>query len=102
GVGPLLDTRLMELVFSIPPVPWCQKKELIRRSFSGELPPEVLRRPKATLTGFFERQVEAWRASRSGTELALSEGTREFVDSRMVAHTLQMGSVEDVLAGWRA
>ena len=100
-VWPLLDTRLMEFVFAIPPVPWCQKKELIRRSFRGELPPEVLRRPKATLTGFFERQVAAWRASRSGTELALSEGTREFVDSHMVAHTLQMGSVEDVLAAWR-
>ncbi len=48
-VWPLLDTRVIDFVFSIPPVPWCQRKELIRQSFRGELPDEVLSRKKSPL-----------------------------------------------------
>ncbi|HET6930520.1 MAG TPA: hypothetical protein VFI45_09390, partial [Candidatus Acidoferrum sp.] len=33
----------------LPPVPWCIDKELGRRAMKGELPEEVLARPKAPL-----------------------------------------------------
>lgn len=54
---PLTDARLLAFVFSIPPIPWCQRKELTRAVFAGELPPEVTRRPKSPVRG--DRQVIA-------------------------------------------
>lgn len=100
-VWPLLDTRVLEFVFSIPPVPWCQRKELLRRAFRGELPDEILRRPKSPLRGYFEWQVAQWRASRGPEEIPFGDGIREFVDTRGVADTLQRGSAWDVSAAWR-
>jgi asparagine synthase (glutamine-hydrolysing) len=100
-VWPFLDTRVIEFVFSIPPVPWCQGKELVRRAFRGELPDEILERPKSPLNRFFERQVATWRESRRPEKIALGDGVREFVDSRMVAGTLESGSLQDVSAAWR-
>jgi asparagine synthase (glutamine-hydrolysing) len=100
-VWPLLDTRVIEFVFSVPPVPWCQKKELLRRAFRDDLPAPVIARPKSPLRGFYERQVHEWRAMRASSEFTLSERVREFVDSRSVAHTLHEGSVWDTIAAWR-
>ena len=44
---PLTDARVISYVWSIPPIPWCQAKELTRVAFRAELPMEVLRRAKA-------------------------------------------------------
>jgi len=101
-VWPLLDTRVIEFVFSIPPVPWCQRKELLRCAFRGELPDEVLRRRKSPLSGYYEAQVARWRTARGGVAPALNEAIREFVDTRRVVDTLQRGSVAEVLVAWRA
>ncbi|MEJ7810642.1 MAG: asparagine synthase-related protein [Gemmatimonadaceae bacterium] len=46
---PLLDTRLIAYVVSIPAIPWCQHKELARVAMQGILPEPVLRRPKSGL-----------------------------------------------------
>jgi asparagine synthase (glutamine-hydrolysing) len=100
-VWPFLDTRVIEFVFSIPPVPWCQRKELVRRAFHGELPDEILERPKSPLNRFFERQVATWRESRRPEEITVGDGVREFVDSRMVGGTLERGSLGEVSAAWR-
>jgi asparagine synthase (glutamine-hydrolysing) len=101
-VWPLLDVRVVDFVFSIPPVPWCQHKELMRRAFRGELPDEVLSRKKAPLSGYFEEQVARWRAAWHSHPPALGDEVREFVDTRSVADTLKTGSVEAVLAVRRA
>lgn len=101
-VWPFLDVRLIEFVFSIPPVPWCQRKELVRRAFRGELPDEVLTRGKKPLLGFFEEQVARWRAEPHPPVAAFGDAVREFVDTRKVAHTLETGSVEKILAVRRA
>ncbi|MFI5232071.1 MAG: asparagine synthase-related protein, partial [Gemmatimonadales bacterium] len=101
-VWPLLDVRVMEFVFSIPPVPWCQRKELMRQAFRGELPDEVLARNKEPLRGFFEEQAAQWRAASLGALPPLGDAVRDFVDSRSVAHTLKTGSVEEILAVRRA
>ena len=100
-VWPLLDTRVIEFVFSIPPVPWCQRKELVRRAFRDELPGEVLRRPKSPLRGYSEAQVARWRTANRGMIHPLGDAVGEFVDTRKVARTLQTGSVAEVLAAWR-
>jgi asparagine synthase (glutamine-hydrolysing) len=100
-VWPLLDTRVIEFVFSIPPVPWCQKKELLRRAFKVELTDSILARPKAPLRGFFDGQVAAWRAREGSRAIVLSDRVRDFVDSTRALDTLKSGSTESVLATWR-
>lgn len=47
--APLLDLRMLRFLLRVPPVPWCVNKELCRRAMKGELPDQVLVRPKAPL-----------------------------------------------------
>ncbi len=98
---PLLDTRLLEFALAIPPVPWCQRKEIVRVAFRDELPAEVLRRPKTTLRGYDEAQIAVWRAARPCERLELSARTREFVDGDSALDHLRRGSATEVLGAWR-
>jgi asparagine synthase (glutamine-hydrolysing) len=100
-VWPLLDTRVIEFVFSIPPLPWCQRKELLRRAFTVELTDSIVTRPKSPLRGFYEGQVERWRATKRTSSIVLSDTLIEFVDASQVLATLRGGSTLDVLAAWR-
>jgi asparagine synthase (glutamine-hydrolysing) len=101
-VWPLLDIRVIEFVFSIPPVPWCQRKELLRRAFRGELPDDVLSRDKAPLRDTVEAQVARWRTAWQSQLPTLGGPVREFVDTRTVADTLKTGSADAILAVRRA
>jgi asparagine synthase (glutamine-hydrolysing) len=49
---PFLDSRLVDLMMSVPALPWLFNKHLLRSLMADSLPPDVLRRPKTTL-GFF-------------------------------------------------
>ena len=49
---PMLDVRLVEYLLSIPPIPWCVDKEILRVSMKRKLPEEILKRPKTPLAGF--------------------------------------------------
>lgn len=100
-VWPLLDTRVIEFVYSIPPVPWCQKKELLRRAFRGELTDSIATRPKSPLRGFFDGQVAAWRSRDRASSIVLGDSTCEFVDASRALDTLRRGSTDRVLATWR-
>jgi hypothetical protein len=35
---PMLDARLFEYAFAVPPIPWCQRKQLLRSAMAGRLP----------------------------------------------------------------
>ena len=48
---PLLDLRILRFLLRLPTLPWCADKELLRVAMRGDLPEEVLRRPKAPLAG---------------------------------------------------
>jgi asparagine synthase (glutamine-hydrolysing) len=48
---PLIDLRLVRYILSIPPVPWCDEKHILREAMANVLPAEVLRRPKTALAG---------------------------------------------------
>jgi asparagine synthase (glutamine-hydrolysing) len=54
---PLMDLRLQEYCLSLPPLPWCVKKEIVRRAMRGVLPEPVLRRPKSPLAGWPEMEL---------------------------------------------
>lgn len=49
---PMLDLRLVEYCLSLPPYPWCVRKEVLRRSMRGVLPEAVRVRPKTPLAGY--------------------------------------------------
>jgi asparagine synthase (glutamine-hydrolysing) len=46
---PFLDLRLVEYCLSLPPVPWCVHKRILRESLAGVLPDEIRKRPKSHL-----------------------------------------------------
>jgi asparagine synthase (glutamine-hydrolysing) len=48
---PLLDLRVVDYCLSLPPFPWCVKKEILRESMRGGLPDSVRLRPKTSLRG---------------------------------------------------
>src|ERR1044072_7933089 len=46
---PFIDVRLVDYLLSIPAVPWCAQKHILRRAMKDRLPPAVLHRPKTPL-----------------------------------------------------
>lgn len=48
---PFFDLRLIDYVWSIPGVPWCLDKTILRKAMRGLLAEPVRRRPKAPLAG---------------------------------------------------
>jgi asparagine synthase (glutamine-hydrolysing) len=62
---PFFDLRLVNYLLSIPPLPWCLKKEILRAAMRGLLPEPVRLRPKAPLVGspslqLFMRRDKHW------------------------------------------
>jgi asparagine synthase (glutamine-hydrolysing) len=49
---PFLDLRFLNYCLSLPPFPWCVKKEILRAAMVGVLPEPVRLRPKTSLMGF--------------------------------------------------
>jgi asparagine synthetase B (glutamine-hydrolysing) len=43
---PFLDLRLVEFMYSIPPLYWCSRKAILREAMIGYLPETILRRRK--------------------------------------------------------
>jgi asparagine synthase (glutamine-hydrolysing) len=97
---PLTDPRLLEFVFAIPPVPWCQEKTLLRRAMRDALPPAVLARPKTPLSGFFEARVAQWREA-GLADTPISPRVAPWVDVDAVRAVLRDGAPYDVLDAWR-
>lgn len=49
---PFCDLRLIDFVGRIPPVPWLEKKRLLRAAMYDIVPQPILKRPKTPLGGF--------------------------------------------------
>ena len=98
---PLLDTRILRYIFSIPPIPWCQHKELARVAYRGILPDEILDRPKTPLYGFHDTQVAAWRHQIGAHVPDVSALPREWIDRNVWKRVLSRGGSADVTAAWR-
>jgi asparagine synthase (glutamine-hydrolysing) len=97
---PLLDTRLIRFVMSVPAIPWCQDKALPRRAYKGRLPDAVLTRPKTPLNGFNEGIVAAWRMGRPDVRRP-QDPIAEWIDVTAWRRALEDGTPEAVLAAWR-
>ncbi len=48
---PLMDLRVLRFMLRLPTLPWCADKELLRLAMRGDLPEEILHRPKSPLAG---------------------------------------------------
>lgn len=84
---PLLDLRLLEHCLSLPPYPWCMRKEILRHSMRGVLPERVLTRPKtpASACPYHERLKN--EESRWVDRFAASRATSAFVDRDKIPST---------------
>jgi asparagine synthase (glutamine-hydrolysing) len=49
---PLFDLRVVQFCLSLPPVPWCLDKQILRRWLRGRVPEAVRLRAKTPLRGF--------------------------------------------------
>ena len=97
---PLLDTRLIRFVVSVPAIPWCQHKALPRRAYKGLLPDAVLARPKTPLNGFNEGIVAAWRMGNPVVRPP-RDPIAQWIDVPAWLRALEDGTPEAVLAAWR-
>jgi asparagine synthase (glutamine-hydrolysing) len=52
NLHPFWDLRLLRFLLTVPAVPWCREKYLIRAALSGVLPETVRQRPKSPGVGF--------------------------------------------------
>jgi asparagine synthase (glutamine-hydrolysing) len=82
---PFFDTRLVEFLLAIPPIPWCVQKNLLRLAMPGYLPEPVRLRPKAHLVsdGISERLDQVAAQFKRGFMLAPELGL--FVDLRKLS-----------------
>jgi asparagine synthase (glutamine-hydrolysing) len=90
---PWFDVRVLDFVFSLPPMPHFASKDLARRVLKDLLPDEVRLRPKTPLRGdplfvLFPRTPERWVKDVSESSLL-----DEFVDRRILCNELAFGAV---------
>jgi asparagine synthase (glutamine-hydrolysing) len=97
---PLMDRRVIEYVFSAPPIPWCQQKRLARVAYRDLLPDAICRRPKRTVDGFFERAVAWWRP-RNAAEARVPGSLAAIVDEGEWRRVVEHGPAHAVVAAWR-
>ena len=100
---PLMDTRVIEFVLSVPSIPWCQDKRLARAAFAGRLPAAVLARPKTPATALHSSLVNSWRRRHLTQALhaASSTGAMDWIDRQRWADALQHGAPDVTMAAWR-
>lgn len=100
---PLLDTRVLRYVMSVPPIPWCQRKQLPRAAFREWLPPDLLDRPKTGVAGFNEALVNDWRRlpGRATVPPNVASVDPAWIDDAEWIRAASSGSANEAMAAWR-
>jgi asparagine synthase (glutamine-hydrolysing) len=98
---PLMDTRVIEFVESVPPVPWRQNKQLARRAFAHLLPQSVIDRPKTPVRGYYEALVSAWRNLEGPTRVPKAVSECGWVDEAAWQAAVLRGGAFVATAAWR-
>ena len=87
---PLLDLRLVQFAFGLPAVPWCVRKELLRRSLHA-LPSAIRLRPKTTVRGDPDRETFRQKGLSRSSGPWRSEVLDTLVDCSAVQEQLECG-----------
>jgi asparagine synthase (glutamine-hydrolysing) len=96
---PLLDLRLVEFCLSLPPRPWCVRKEVLRQATLGLLPEEVRLRPKTALAGWPMHELLQHAESDWVGSFEPNVNLAPYVASPIIAETTDMS---DPLHTWPA
>lgn len=96
---PFMDPRVIRFCFSLPSVPWLQRKHLIRRAMRGFLPTELLERPKSPLVGYATARVRVWREL--GAAVPLPAAVDSWVDLESWRAALASSDADETVAAWR-
>lgn len=91
---PFLDVRLVTFAFSIPPVPWCIDKEVLRQTLRNYLPTTIANRPKTPLAADPLRAHLARAEAKGLDHFKASAGLHAFVD-RAALPTLRAAADDD-------
>ena len=88
---PYLDLRVLRYMLSVPSLPWCRRKYLLRQTMRNILPEEVLRRDKTGLAGAPLFQT----VRRTGMQPLVPTGELfKYVDPRKVPSTTPNSELE--------
>ena len=99
---PFLDIRLVEYMMSVPPLPWCVDKRLLRVAMHDWLPAELVNRPKTPLGGDPLRALLPLSEISRITKADSAPGIERFVDVRVLADCSTSPAADDVWAIARA
>jgi asparagine synthase (glutamine-hydrolysing) len=97
---PFLDRRLIALALALPPIPWMQRKHVLRESARGLVPDVARCAPKQGLRGLYEARLAQWW-SREPAPFAPSEELARFVDVRALPQVERTSSVSEQLVHLR-
>jgi asparagine synthase (glutamine-hydrolysing) len=86
---PYMDLRMVRYLLSIPPIPWCSNKHLLRAATKGVLPDVIRQRPKTPLAGdpvseYLKSIPALWRV-KGGLDQRLSQ----FIDMDIYNSSVQ-------------
>jgi asparagine synthase (glutamine-hydrolysing) len=96
---PFMDPRVLAFAFTVPSVPWLQRKALVREAMRGVLPERILTRPKSPLRGYVAARVAAWR--RSAAPVSMPPSVEPWVDPVRWQEVLASDDTEAVHVAWR-
>ncbi len=86
---PFFDLRLVTFLLSLPPVPWCVDKHILREGLKDRLPARVLSRPKTPLSGYPPYEmIRKAKKPLSFEALIKESGVERFVDKGRYLHIL--------------
>ena len=93
---PFLDRRLIELALGLPPIPWMQRKHVLREAVRGLVPGSARCAPKRGTAGVVRGAARAVVGARPRAVHALARRSREFVDVGALPPIDRSSSAADV------
>jgi asparagine synthase (glutamine-hydrolysing) len=94
---PLFDTRIVSYALSLPPIPWCSDKMLLREAGRGLLPEAVRCRPKTPLATCPNRELAGQPEAKWLDRLEPVADLLAFVDCEAIA---PVAGENDILKLW--
>ena len=98
---PFIDLRLIEFLLSVPAVPWCVEKHILRTAMRHRLPAKVLNRRKTPLAGDPALQMTRHASVRWLDSFEVSPQLRYFVNLNKRLSIADEQTSESVLASLR-